>query len=397
MSIAKRLTLAAAITALGIGTAAAQAPDKITLGYAVSLSGPFAPGAMTTTVPNYRLWVHDVNAAGGLMLKKYGKRVPIEVTELDDRSNVEDAVRLTEKLMTADKVDIVLPPWGTGANLATAPVFNKHGYVHMATTAATDKIPQLAKRWNSTFWFLGMPSEGMAALTDLLNSLKAQNKIGSKVAMVHVAHAFGLEMANALRPELKKAGFEVVYDANYPINAKDLTNHIKSAQAANPDTFVALSYPRDTIMLTETAQVNGFAPKVYYAAVGTAFPVFKNKFGDKIEGIFGIGGWDPTVPGAQAYFERHKKVIGQEPDRWASPVTYAALQVLQQAIERVGEIDHAKIIAEIDSGTFETIAGTIDMRDNRMVDQWWVGQWQDGEYRGVAAKGLSGAVAPRLK
>lgn len=383
--------------AMGAGAALADGPDKITLGYAVSLSGPFAPGAMTTTVPNYRLWVKDVNAAGGIYLKKYDKKVPIEVTELDDRSNIEDAVRLTERLMTADKLDLVLPPWGTGANLAVAPVFARHGYPHLATTAATDKIPELAKRWNNAFWFLGMPTEGMQSLVKVLSDLRSQGKIGDRVAMVNVAHAFGAEMAGALRPALKDAGFEIVYDESYPINAKDLTTHIKSSQAQNPDTFIALSYPRGTIMLTETAMVNGFKPKVFYTAVGTAFPVFKNKFGDKTEGIFGIGGWDETVPGAKEYFERHTKEMGQEPDRWASPVTYAALQVLQQAIERVGELDRAAIIEEMRTGKFETIVGTIAMPENRMVEQWWVGQWQNGKYVGIGALGKANAMPAMVK
>jgi len=106
-------TLAALASALGIagllaGTApAAEAPTSIRIGYAVSLSGPFSPGTMTTTVPNYRLWAKDVNDAGGIYLKKYDKKVPLEVIELDDRSNMEDVVRLVERLMTAEKVDIV--------------------------------------------------------------------------------------------------------------------------------------------------------------------------------------------------------------------------------------------------------------------------------------------------
>jgi branched-chain amino acid transport system substrate-binding protein len=381
---------------LGAGTAVAAGPDKITLGYAVSLSGPFSPGTMTTTAPNYRLWVKDVNDSGGIYLKKYGKKVPIEVTEIDDRSNVEDAVRLVERLMTKDKMDLVLPPWGTGANLAVAPVFAKHGYPHLATTAATDHIPQLAKRWNNAFWFLGMPTEGMNSLVEVLSAARAKGEIGDKVAVVNVAHAFGAEMVSALRPALKKANFEVVYEASYPIDAKDLTTHIKSAQAQNPDTFVALSYPRGTIMLTETARVNGFKPSFFYTAVGTAFPIFKQKFGADAEGVFGIGGWDASVAGAQAYFKRHTEVIGQEPDRWASPVTYAALQMLQQAIERVGEIDRPKIIEEMRNGSFDTIIGKIKMTDNRLVEQWWVGQWQDGEYVGIGGLGKDNAGPARF-
>ena len=48
-----------------IGVGAAQAQTSIKIGYAISLTGPNAPGAAVTTIPNYDLWVKEVNAAGG--------------------------------------------------------------------------------------------------------------------------------------------------------------------------------------------------------------------------------------------------------------------------------------------------------------------------------------------
>lgn len=110
----KRLTLRAlaalAVTALAAAPAVAQ--DKVKIGYAISKTGPNAGGATITQIPNYEMWVKDVNAKGGLMIG--GKRVPIEVVEYDDRSNSEEAVRAVERLVTQDKVDLLFPPWGTG-------------------------------------------------------------------------------------------------------------------------------------------------------------------------------------------------------------------------------------------------------------------------------------------
>ena len=108
----------AGAAALAGGAMAQEAPKSIKVGYAIALSGPEAPGAGLTTLPNYRLWIKEVNDAGGLMLKKYGKKVPIEAVELDDTSSPEARQRLIEKLMAVDKVDLVLTPWSTGANLA---------------------------------------------------------------------------------------------------------------------------------------------------------------------------------------------------------------------------------------------------------------------------------------
>src|SRR5436190_24377272 len=107
-----RLLAAAAVTlALALP---ASAQDKVKIGYAISKTGPNAGGASITQIPNYEMWVKDVNAKGGLMIG--GKRVPVEVIEVDDRSNSEEAVRGVERLITQDKVDLMFPPWGTGLN-----------------------------------------------------------------------------------------------------------------------------------------------------------------------------------------------------------------------------------------------------------------------------------------
>ena len=117
-----RLASAAAIGIVATASVAlaADPPKSIKIGYVVSLSGVNAQGAAVTTLPAYKLWVDDVNKKGGLMIKEFNKRIPVEVVEYDDTSNAEAAVRLTERLMTQDKVDFVLPPWSTGFNLAAS-------------------------------------------------------------------------------------------------------------------------------------------------------------------------------------------------------------------------------------------------------------------------------------
>ena len=67
-----------AVAAMLAGGVAVQAqmPQSIRIGYAISLTGPNAAGAGITVLPNYRLWVKEVNAAGGIMLNSLGKRLP---------------------------------------------------------------------------------------------------------------------------------------------------------------------------------------------------------------------------------------------------------------------------------------------------------------------------------
>lgn len=377
------------------GAAVAQEPKSIKVGYAISLSGPQAAGAMLTTVPNYRLWADDVNKAGGLMLKKYNKRIPLELVEVDDRSDNQDMVRQVERMMSVEKLDIVLSPWGTGPNLQAAPTFAKFGYPQIMGTAGSDKLEELVQKFPTMFWFLSKPSEQIKALVEVLADQKGKGKIKDTVAVFVVQHPFGVEYSASLKPALAAAGFKVVYETSYALGVADLSAQINAAKAANPDSLIAISYPPDTFMITEQSIANGFTPKVRFLGVGTAFPNYKGKFGDKVNGILGLGGFDPAAPGMKEYFERHKAVNkGQEPDRWASPNTYAGLQVLQQAIERVGEVDNAKILQEMKTGTFKTIIGDLKLTGNRNPSLWHVGQWQNGEFYGLAPANRPGAKQP---
>lgn len=382
---------AASVALLGLaGPASAQ--DKIRIGYAISKTGPYAGGASITTLPNYELWVKDVNAAGGIKIGD--KRLPIEIVEYDDRSNSEEAVKAIERLANQDKVDFILSPWGTGLNLAVGPTLNRLGYPHLAVTSVTDKAPELAKRWSNASFWLGTSAQISNALAELLGKLKGEGKIGGSIAMVSVADQFGIELAAAGREAFKKAGFTLAYDKTYPLGTQDIQPVLKEAMAANADTFVAFSYPPDTLAITEQAQLLKFNPKVFYVGVGAAFPLFKGKFGANSDGVIGIGGWNADSPPLKDYFNRHKAAGGKEPDRWASPITYASLQVLQQAIEKVGKVDRAAVSAEIRSGMFDTIIGKVSLKDGLLQQVWGAGQWQNGEFYGLAPVSLPGARAP---
>ncbi|MDP1864720.1 MAG: ABC transporter substrate-binding protein, partial [Bradyrhizobium sp.] len=246
--------LAAGLAAIaGVASLSAVEPvlaqSSVKIGYALSRTGPNAGGAAVTTLPNYEMWVKEVNAAGGLKLGD--KRVPIEVVQYDDRSSAEEAAKALDRLITQDKVDFILPPWGTGLNLAVGPILNKAGYPHLASTAVTDRAPELAKRWPNSFWLLGTSAGASNTLVELLVKLRGEGKIGDTVAMVSVADGFGIDLSAAARPALAKANFKLAYAKTYPVGTQDLSPMVNEAKALNPDVFIAFSYPPDTLGLTE--------------------------------------------------------------------------------------------------------------------------------------------------
>jgi len=387
-----RFVSVAALVAAGVLAAGSASADdgKIRIGYALSLSGINAQGAATTTLPGYQLWVKDVNDAGGINVG--GKKMMVEVVAYDDTSDAQTMLRLEEKLMSQDKVDFVLPPWSTGFNLAAAPIFAKYGYPDLAVTANANDETDLVKQYPTLFFFLNQPANFGGALIGLMNGYKKDGKLNNKVAMLSVGDQFGAEMSGGFGAGLKANGYDIVLSKSYPLGAADLTNEVKAAKASGADTFIAASYPPDTFMLTGTSIAQGYNPKIFYTAVGTAFAEYGGAFKEKSEGVMGIGGWNPNLPGAQDYYKRQVAVTGHAPDGWASPLTYASLQILEQAIEKAGTLDRKKVLDTIvNGGPWQTVSGPIDLKTHIHEHQWGAGQWQKGQFVGISPTDMAGA------
>jgi branched-chain amino acid transport system substrate-binding protein len=385
------LTTAAGAATIPLWRGRARAQAKpVRVGYAISATGPYAVGAGITQAPNYTLWQDQVNARGGLAVKGEGRR-PIEFVSIDDRSEIETAVRFYEKLATDDKVDLMLPPWGSAMNFAVAPVATKHGYPMIGPTAISGKFRELALPYFYTM--LVQPEPQMQAVAAKLKDLREQGKI-KKVAVAYVNDLFGIELNAATGPAFKAAGLEVVDTKSYPLAAKDLSPMLRGFKAAGADAFVGLTYPPDNILVTGQAKEVDWNPAVWFTGVGTAFPFYRDRF-KGAEGVMGIAGWNPKVkfPGAREYFDAHVKKHQKEPDRWASAFAYASLQILEKCVGEVG-LDHAKIKGMLDTTEFQTVAGPIKFtKGENVATPGMIGQWQKNEFELVWPKSWATGTA----
>ena len=358
------------------------AKDSIVIGTAISLSGPYAQGAAMITIPNYKMWVEEVNAKGGLYVKEYNKKLPIKLIMYDDKSDIGTMVKLVEQLALKDKVDLILPPWGTAMHFAVAPVATKYKYPVIGATISSERLREMAHKVPYFFCILNMPREQGQALVDLCEEVGVK-----KVALIYVADLYGVEWTGKVAPDLGLKKIDVAVLQSYPLDTKDLSPLLKTIQAANVDALLGMSYPDDTFLITKQAIELGYNPKLFYLGVGTAFPEYKGAFGGA-EGVMGAGAWNPKLPfpGAKDYYERHLKKWGRAPDGWGSPFVYSSLQVLQQSIENVG-LDRTKIRDYIASHTFQTVIGPARFEGGFNVNSpGEIGQWQNGEYEIVAAK-----------
>lgn len=175
---------------------------------------------------------------------------------------------------------------------------------------------------------------------------------------------------------------------------KDLSPVLRSMKDKNPDAFVGLTYPPDTILASRQSKEIGFNPKFFYASVGTAFQLYRNVMGAGAEGVLGMGSWNgKTSPGAKAYFDAHVKKFGaaKEPDRWASGACWAGLQILTAAVAKVG-LDRKAIRDYVAATEHDTIIGKIRFAGSENVGTpGSVSQWQKGEFEVVWPKAMQTA------
>ncbi|GLS14367.1 amino acid ABC transporter substrate-binding protein [Hydrogenophaga electricum] len=376
---------AATVGALSVAPQLLAQSAPVRIGYTMARTGPWTGGAQTSQEPNYLLWAEQQNAAGGLDVK--GQRRKIELISSDDRSDVETVVRTYEKLMGSDKVDLVLPPWGSNANFAVAPLANRFQYPFLAPTALSRKLAEMKLPY--FFLLLQQPKPMCEALVDMFKAAGVKT-----VAVIYVDDLFGLENYAALKVALQGSGIQMVEDKSYPGGVKDLSPVLRSMKDKNPDAFVGFTYPPDTILASRQAKEVGFNPKFFYASVGTAFPLYKNVLTPAgAEGVLGMGSWNSkTSPGAKAYFDAHVASQKKEPDRWASGATWAGLEILTNAVKSVG-LDRKAIRDYVANGTHKTIIGDIKFAGSENVGTpGTVGQWQNGEFEVVWPKARATAA-----
>ena len=133
--------MAALIGVAGLALAGlAQAAEPVKIGFSMSKTGMFA-NATPSQLNVYELWKDEVNATGGLDVG--GERRPIEFVSYDDQSDPGNAVKIYEKLITDDKVDLLLAPWGTPFHFAVAGVLDRYKFPMVGNSATSVQLREV--------------------------------------------------------------------------------------------------------------------------------------------------------------------------------------------------------------------------------------------------------------
>jgi branched-chain amino acid transport system substrate-binding protein len=347
------LALAATLLATTITAASAQEPVKI--GYAISKTGPFAPAAHTQ-LQTYELWADQVLAAGGIDVG--GTKRPVKFISYDDQSDFSKAPAIYEKLITDDKVDLLLAPWGTPFHFSVVGILEKYQFPMVGNSAASVTIRDI-KPGNIWFPTSAIPDRLAAELVKFLQAQKAKT-----VAISTLQLPFSLEVKKFLMPALESSGLKVVVNDEYAPDVKDLTATLTKIKQAAPDAVLMLCYPPDGVLYLKGARELGIDSPFQLLLVGPADPFFEKTFGPNLDGIVTMGHWSPFQakwPKARPFSDAYVKKFNEPPDYLDSALAWMSIEILEQAVKTAG-LDKAKIRQAISTETFDTINGPVKFK-----------------------------------
>src|SRR2546423_2878993 len=369
----------------GPGLAAAQ-PVKV--GAVVPLTGRYGAGGAQVRA-GYEIAVEHINAAGGVTVG--GKKMPIEITILDDESDATKTVARLETL-AAQGVVAYLGGFGSDLHAAAAAVAEKNKTPYLGVAFALHKVHQQGFRYLfSPFWKSPDISE---ALPPMLASIPAGERPKS-VAIFQEKTDWGREMAAAWTEAGKAAGYQVVLNAEYAPGAKDFSDLILRAKSANADAVFALPTPPDGMTMIKQMKELSYAPKLTFFIRAPDPPVGTKTLGKDGDYVMLAPGWHHAMkaPGVKELNDAHQAKFGRPADPITGP-GYACVQILAAAIARAGAVDHEKVRDAIAATDMTTVIGPVKFRPDGtgIVKGGLFAQWVNGKQELVWPKEF--ATAP---
>ena len=170
----------------------------------------------------------QVNAAGGVN----GRKVKLYIE--DNQSTEDGAAKATTKLLTTEKVDVIIGASRTGPSLAMRPIAEK-AEKPMVSLAANAKIVDGSK------WVFKTAQNDRVVLEKMVDDMKAKGI--TQVAVARDASGFGEGIPEMLADVGKAAGITVVKVEKFAPDATDFTSQMTNLRASNPQAVLIWGIP----------------------------------------------------------------------------------------------------------------------------------------------------------
>jgi branched-chain amino acid transport system substrate-binding protein len=373
------LLVATLVLTVALWTQASAGVEPIKVGVTVSLSGDYAaPGS--EELQGIQMWAHDLNARGALLGR------PVEIVYYDDKSDAATSEALYERLISEDKVDLLLGPYSSGLTLAASRVAERHHFPMVATGASSTDI---WSRGNKYIFQVDAPAD---TYLDLVISSAKKAEL-STIALLYVGSDFPRQVAEGVRVQAARQGMEIVFDEEYAQGSSDFASIIERIRAKKPDVVIGGTYLDDSIDIMKQAKKSGLSPKAFVFTVGPALPEFGDALGPDAEGVLGVVAWMAAahMPMALDFaFRFNEKYSQTDAASVYNAYGYGAGQVLEAGVRLAGSLDREAIRMQLAQMKFRSILGgyKVDETGRQLDKVTYVMQWQQGERRLVLPKQL---------
>ena len=333
-----------------------HAMDKVTLGIAISQTGRYAEPA-GRMVNSYHLYVDQMNAKGGWLGKK------IDMIILDDKSDKQTSIKLYEKLITQDKVDLTMGPYSSGITDAVANVLERYKYPTMAPGASSGIIWKKGRKY--LFNIIAVAQDYQKGAIHIARDIGVK-----RIAIVGEDSLFPRQSAEGAVDWAKKLGLKVVLNENYPRKQTDFTALLQKIKARRAEALISNSYFADAAAQIRQLRELNINLKIFAGTVGPGLPKFAKQLGDTAEYVLGFSQWEPKPailkrPGMKAFIAAYEKRFGVKPNYHAGQ-SYASLQIFGDAVAKAGSADRDKVWKTLRTMKTTTIIGPWKVDENNL-------------------------------
>ena len=366
------------------GLSAAESDDQvistkpIVIGMSLPLSGPVADRAKPG-MEGYQYWVDELNAQGGLL----GRKVELKV--LDDSFDQQTAISDYTRLISQDKVDLLLGTFSSDLNVAVAPVAERYKYAYVQPSGGADEI--FARGFKYLFFAQPATTQKLPdRFVDLIAAMPADQR-PKTLALIQLDDPNTTQAAKLFGERLGKLGVNTVYDKTYAPDTSNFDTIANAIKQAKPNLVINGSIAGDGISLIRSFQKVGFSPEQFYQLNTPTDPSFAKAIGTtNTEGIFTYLAWSPEAkyPTNAGFVAGYTKQFKAAPSEDAAN-SYTAGQVLATAVKAVGKLDQAAIADWLHKNTVDTIVGPLNWdATGRPQGDMLLGQFQGGKIKIVS-------------
>jgi branched-chain amino acid transport system substrate-binding protein len=295
------------------------------------------------------LAIEDINKAGGI--KSLGG-APLQAVLGDAQSRPEAGSAEVEKMNEAG-VSAIVGAYASAICLATTQTAAKYNLPHVVDVGVADQIVERGLK--NTFRFgPGYRACSERAIIDLAALNDAAGKPAKTVMIVHEDSLFGTGTAALLSKSLPQHGFEVKEVVKHPNPTRDFNNIVLRMKSVNPDIVIPANYYNEYALLLRAMKQQKVQPKAIYSVLGGAASSYKflKEFPDIANGIIDCNHWfnpkDARVAPLKARVEEKGAYFSYEVF-----MTYTAMLLLADALERAKSADRAAIIDALAASTFQ--------------------------------------------